>query len=405
MLMRSSYDWMVLLEIVTGRDHKWSNEAWLSELTNVLRISNSDHARELKSLISGKWVALDFPLKVGITVQKVVRYVTYPDDWKEEATGGQGNAAAPTKFEISSDKIACLLLKLNLDIGIPRQIQYLPKHAMALNRDRIGNSVHSLLCKRYAGDCNQKAYHFVLQSLYRKGDHKCSNEAWLSELRDALGISNSDQPRELKNMKHSFTAQADHCRFGYFINLRTLHCPEKGYLVNDTCVVEVAITVQKVIVYMTAGGQGGAAAPTKPINRLDSLADYSLSLVLIKLHLLLNLDIGKAVGCHTDQTADGSCFPHGLLIRIPHLDHVASGVGDSVLKELRWNGSLRDVNRMTYYFVLQSLYLQGDHKWKNEEWLVGLRDALAISNSDHVVELKRVTSGEYFHASSSSVMP
>ncbi|XP_049936127.1 ubiquitin C-terminal hydrolase 12-like [Nymphaea colorata] len=214
---------------------------------------------------------------------------------------------------------------------------------------------------------------------------------WSVDAEVSLGVvDQTSKESDKANKKHSFTAQ-DHCCYGSFICFSTLCCPENRYLVNGTCVVEVGITVQKVVGYMTypddskeeaTGGQGSAAAPTK-----------------------LNLYIGKAVGCHTDQTADESCFPHGLLIRIPHLDHVASGVGDSVLKELRWNGSVRDVKRMTYYFVLQSLYLQGDHKWKNEEWLAGLRDALAISNSDHLVELKRVTSGEYFRTSSSSVMP
>uniref|UniRef100_A0A5K0X4R5 MATH domain-containing protein n=1 Tax=Nymphaea colorata TaxID=210225 RepID=A0A5K0X4R5_9MAGN len=72
-------------------------------------------------------------------------------------------------------------------------------------------------------------------------------------------------------MEHSFTAQRDQCGLPAFICFGSLHCPEKEYLVNDTCVVEVGITVRKVVGYMTfpddskeeaTGAQAVYAAPT-----------------------------------------------------------------------------------------------------------------------------------------------
>ncbi|XP_020520303.1 uncharacterized protein LOC110006873 isoform X2 [Amborella trichopoda] len=55
----------------------------------------------------------------------------------------------------------------------------------------------------------------------------------------------------------------------------------------------------------------------------------------------------------------------------------------------------RDVSLAAYSLVLQALYLQGDHKWGNEIFLAGLRAALAITNDEHMEELKRVTSYKF----------
>ncbi|XP_031485777.1 uncharacterized protein LOC116254494 [Nymphaea colorata] len=49
-------------------------------------------------------------------------------------------------------------------------------------------------------DLNRVAYHLVLKALYIQGEHKWKHELWLTELRDALGISNDDHSKELKSI-------------------------------------------------------------------------------------------------------------------------------------------------------------------------------------------------------------
>ncbi|ERN05809.1 hypothetical protein AMTR_s00006p00258600 [Amborella trichopoda] len=62
-------------------------------------------------------------------------------------------------------------------------------------------------------------------------------------------------------------------------------------------------------------------------------------------------------------------------------------------------GTCKDLSLAAYYLVLQALYLQGDPKWGHEVLLAELRTALAISNDEHVEELKRVTSNKFIATS------
>ncbi|KAL4192861.1 hypothetical protein AMTRI_Chr06g196380 [Amborella trichopoda] len=83
-----------------------------------------------------------------------------------------------------------------------------------------------------------------------------------------------------------------------------------------------------------------------------------------------------------------------IYVSIPHMrvsTRARTGTDDLAMLA----GTCKDMSLATYYLVLQTLYIQGDHTWGNEIFLAGLRAALAISNDEHMEELKRVTSNKF----------
>ncbi|KAF3776884.1 hypothetical protein EJ110_NYTH47297 [Nymphaea thermarum] len=166
-------------------------------------------------------------------------------------------------------------------------------------------------------------------------DSPTQHGQWSVDAEFSLAVVDQKLKESFKeNMEHSFTDPGDHCGLGSFISFRNLHCLYKGHLLNDTCVAEVGVTFEKVVVYITyhdgckeeaTEGQGGAAAPTK-----------------------LGSD-----GCR----------------------------------------STGDEKKNAYDVVLRCLYQEGEHTWEKEALLTELRLAMGISSSDHAMYLKHVLSG------------
>lgn len=99
-----------------------------------------------------------------------------------------------------------------------------------------------------------------------------------------------------------------------------------------------------------------------------------------------------------------SCTPSGspgegekiFTVTIPHLEYVGYSKADQGNSgSLHGRASLRKLELLAYHSVLQALYLQGAHNWKHEFLLTNLREALSISNEEHSIELRRLTTANY----------
>ncbi|XP_077232534.1 protein RESTRICTED TEV MOVEMENT 3-like isoform X2 [Tasmannia lanceolata] len=67
---------------------------------------------------------------------------------------------------------------------------------------------------------------------------------WIRDVKYSLAVIDQlNNMSTIKNAEDSFTAKASSWGFQSFMSLTELHDPAKGYIVNDTCVVEIEFTV------------------------------------------------------------------------------------------------------------------------------------------------------------------
>ncbi|XP_031498551.1 ubiquitin C-terminal hydrolase 12-like [Nymphaea colorata] len=226
-------------------------------------------------------------------------------------------------------------------------------------------------------------------------DSSTQPDGWSVEAEHSLAVINqlSKKIGTIKDFEHKFTAQEKDWGHRSILALSDLRSPEKGYLVNDSCLVEVGISVQKTVGYrMYDDGESVEAAAqgkqkSGALETVKKMEDASAS-------PKQKPDVDEKPESRVVQTVP----PDSLLpTNIPQ--HRRSRSIDGYQKGVEGYGSEREVNELAYRFVLQSLHLQGDHKWKNEVWLTELRGALGISNDDHIMQLKRVLYGECIPAS------
>ena len=78
-------------------------------------------------------------------------------------------------------------------------------------------------------------------------------------------------------------------------------------------------------------------------------------------------------------------------ITIPHLEYIGQSSIEDTDGFVQGKETFSALKLIAYNFVLQALYLQGDHNWKHEVLLTNLRESLNISNEENSIELRRIT--------------
>ncbi|KAF3776885.1 hypothetical protein EJ110_NYTH47299 [Nymphaea thermarum] len=192
----------------------------------------------------------------------------------------------------------------------------------------------------------------------------------------SLGVvDQTSKETDKANKKDSFTAHGGIFSLPYPIPLRTLHCPEKGYLVNDTCVVEVGITVRKVVGYITypddskeeaSLGSDGCQSTVEKKNAYHAVlrclhqeGEHTWKKEALLAELRVALEISSSdhnirrftmVSGISRGSSESGSTPPVLLIRLRHLRGLVCGAAFGGAKELAVNGSQRDLNRMDLPF-------------------------------------------------------
>eukprot|EP01018_Ginkgo_biloba_P026968 Gb_02291 [translate_table: standard] len=85
-----------------------------------------------------------------------------------------------------------------------------------------------------------------------------------------------------------------------------------------------------------------------------------------------------------------------VTITIPYVEYIGQSVSyQGNTRALHGKATVGQLKLVAYHSVLQALYIQGVHNWKNEIVLTGLREVLHISNEEHSNELRHITSCQY----------
>ena len=82
-------------------------------------------------------------------------------------------------------------------------------------------------------------------------------------------------------------------------------------------------------------------------------------------------------------------------ITIPHLEYIGQISAEGSDGCVQGKANFSALKIIAYNFVLQALYLQGDHNWKHEFILTNIHESLNISNEEHSIELRRITQGHF----------
>ena len=78
-------------------------------------------------------------------------------------------------------------------------------------------------------------------------------------------------------------------------------------------------------------------------------------------------------------------------ITILHLEFIGQSSAEGNDGFIQGKETFSALKLIAYNYVLQALYIQGDHNWKHEVLLTNLRESLNISNEENSIELRRIT--------------
>ena len=82
-------------------------------------------------------------------------------------------------------------------------------------------------------------------------------------------------------------------------------------------------------------------------------------------------------------------------ITIPHLEYIGQSSSEGSDGFVQGKATFSVLKLIAYNYVLQAIYLQGDHNWKHEVLLENIRESLNISNEEHSIMLKCITQGHF----------
>ena len=82
-------------------------------------------------------------------------------------------------------------------------------------------------------------------------------------------------------------------------------------------------------------------------------------------------------------------------ITIPHSEYIGKSLAEDSDGFAQGKVTFSALKIIASNYVLQELYLQGDHNWKHEFLLTNIHESLNISNEEHSIELRRITQGHF----------
>ena len=82
-------------------------------------------------------------------------------------------------------------------------------------------------------------------------------------------------------------------------------------------------------------------------------------------------------------------------ITIPHLEYIGQSSVEGNDGFIQGKETFSVLKLIAYNYVLQALYIQGDHNWKHEVLFTNIRESLNISNKEHSIELRHITQGHF----------